>query len=194
MVLILLIFQLLQPFAKVDNNQSWCGPCRDSGRSWRARRFYSSTGDTVFIPCGWCPVYIKVIECRYLKLQWLGQYAAKSDILKIQRVGRLLGVNSSLHWYGLSCTLKLNLCLVLIMDFILNLTVYCSCKRSDILSICLILFHMVFLGRGWRPSYRNVLLSVRKKLNIRCSSKLSTEDLEVEIFLHLLQDYSRYFS
>ncbi|KAE8125898.1 hypothetical protein FH972_020663 [Carpinus fangiana] len=44
--------------------------------------------------------------------------------------------------------------------------------------------------RGWRPSYRNVLLSVRKKLNIRCSSKLSTEDLEVEIFLHLLQDYS----
>lgn len=65
---------------------------------------------------------------------------------------------------------------------------------SDILSICLILFHMVFLGRGWRPSYRNVLLSVRKKLNIRCSSKLSTEDLEVEIFLHLLQDYSRYFS
>lgn len=44
--------------------------------------------------------------------------------------------------------------------------------------------------RGWRPSYRNVLLAVRKKLNIRCSSKLSTEDLEVEIFLHLLQEYS----
>uniref|UniRef100_A0A5B6ZAE0 Uncharacterized protein n=2 Tax=Davidia involucrata TaxID=16924 RepID=A0A5B6ZAE0_DAVIN len=44
--------------------------------------------------------------------------------------------------------------------------------------------------RGWRPSYRNVLLGVRKKLNIPCSSKLSTEDLEVEIFLHLLQDYS----
>ncbi|KAM3750809.1 hypothetical protein ACB098_04G062100 [Castanea mollissima] len=47
--------------------------------------------------------------------------------------------------------------------------------------------------RGWRPSYRSVLLEVRKKLNIRCSSKLSTEDLEVEIFLHLLQEYSRYF-
>lgn len=44
--------------------------------------------------------------------------------------------------------------------------------------------------RGWRPSYRNVLLAVRKKLNIPCSSKLSTEDLEVEIFLHLLQDYA----
>ncbi|PKI53457.1 hypothetical protein CRG98_026147 [Punica granatum] len=44
--------------------------------------------------------------------------------------------------------------------------------------------------RGWRPSYRNVLLSVRKKLNIPCSSKLSTEDLEAEIFLHLLYDYS----
>ncbi|KAL3529460.1 hypothetical protein ACH5RR_008782 [Cinchona calisaya] len=45
--------------------------------------------------------------------------------------------------------------------------------------------------RGWRPSYRNVLLGVRKKLNIPCSSKLATEDLEAEIFLHMLQDYSR---
>ncbi|XP_021907688.1 uncharacterized protein LOC110822002 isoform X2 [Carica papaya] len=44
--------------------------------------------------------------------------------------------------------------------------------------------------RGWRPAYRNVLLAVRKKLNVACSSKLSTEDLEVEIFLHLLRDYS----
>ncbi|KAM2978960.1 hypothetical protein FF2_015699 [Malus domestica] len=44
--------------------------------------------------------------------------------------------------------------------------------------------------RGWRPSYRNVLLTVRKELNIPCSSKLSTEDLEAEIFLHLLRDYS----
>ncbi|KAG6676033.1 hypothetical protein I3842_15G134100 [Carya illinoinensis] len=49
---------------------------------------------------------------------------------------------------------------------------------------------ILFGPRGWRPSYRNVLLSVRKKLNIRCSSKLSTEDLEIEIFLHLLQNYS----
>ncbi|WCJ42161.1 hypothetical protein M5689_022987 [Euphorbia peplus] len=44
--------------------------------------------------------------------------------------------------------------------------------------------------RGWRPSYRNVLLAVRKKLNIPCPRKLSTEDLEAEIFLYLLQDYS----
>ncbi|XP_054793917.1 uncharacterized protein LOC129299475 isoform X1 [Prosopis cineraria] len=44
--------------------------------------------------------------------------------------------------------------------------------------------------RGWRPSYRNVLLEVRKRLNVPCSNKLSTEDLEVEIFLHLLQDNS----
>ncbi|EEF34684.1 uncharacterized protein LOC8289104 isoform X2 [Ricinus communis] len=43
--------------------------------------------------------------------------------------------------------------------------------------------------RGWRPSYRNVLLAVRKKLNIPCSRKLPTEDLEAEIFLHLLQDH-----
>ncbi|KAM7479585.1 hypothetical protein LguiA_027798 [Lonicera macranthoides] len=44
--------------------------------------------------------------------------------------------------------------------------------------------------RGWRPSYRDVLLGVRKKLSIPCSTKLSAEDLEVEIFLHLLHDYS----
>ncbi|ONK61294.1 uncharacterized protein A4U43_C08F28210 [Asparagus officinalis] len=44
--------------------------------------------------------------------------------------------------------------------------------------------------RGWRPSYRNVLLGVRRKLSVPCSRKLSTEDLEVEIFLHLLQEYS----
>ncbi|KAJ7975307.1 AT-rich interactive domain-containing protein 1A [Quillaja saponaria] len=44
--------------------------------------------------------------------------------------------------------------------------------------------------RGWRPSYRNVLLEVRNKLNIPCLSKLSTEDLEIEIFLYLLQEYA----
>nr|GMD70248.1 uncharacterized protein LOC109175214 isoform X1 [Ipomoea batatas] len=44
--------------------------------------------------------------------------------------------------------------------------------------------------RSLRPSYRDVLLNVRKKLNIRCSTKLSAEDLEAEIFLHLLQEYS----
>ncbi|XP_057804207.1 uncharacterized protein LOC131019634 [Salvia miltiorrhiza] len=44
--------------------------------------------------------------------------------------------------------------------------------------------------RGWRPSYRSVLLGVRKKLKIPCSAKLSAEDLEIEIFLHLLQEYS----
>ncbi|XP_049349271.1 uncharacterized protein LOC125813844 isoform X1 [Solanum verrucosum] len=44
--------------------------------------------------------------------------------------------------------------------------------------------------RGRRPSYREVLLGVREKLTIRCSAKLSAEDLEAEIFLHLLQEYS----
>ncbi|CAM0951628.1 unnamed protein product [Alopecurus aequalis] len=44
--------------------------------------------------------------------------------------------------------------------------------------------------RGWRPSYRNVLLQVRRKLVVRCSSKLCTADLEAEIFLHLLDEYS----
>ncbi|KAK7370140.1 hypothetical protein VNO80_12197 [Phaseolus coccineus] len=40
--------------------------------------------------------------------------------------------------------------------------------------------------RGWRPSYRNVLLHIRTKFNIPCSTRLSTPDLELEIFLHLL--------
>ncbi|KAF1874532.1 hypothetical protein Lal_00029959 [Lupinus albus] len=44
--------------------------------------------------------------------------------------------------------------------------------------------------RGWRPSYRNVLLQVIKKMNIACSTKLSTQDLEVEIFLYLLHQNS----
>ncbi|KAL7098293.1 hypothetical protein ACP275_09G007400 [Erythranthe tilingii] len=44
--------------------------------------------------------------------------------------------------------------------------------------------------RGWRPSYRNVLLGLRKKLKIPCSAKLSAEELEVEIFVHLLQEAS----
>lgn len=44
--------------------------------------------------------------------------------------------------------------------------------------------------RGRRPSYRDVLLNVRKKLGIRCSTKISVEDLEAEIFLHLLQEYA----
>lgn len=43
--------------------------------------------------------------------------------------------------------------------------------------------------RGWRPSYRHVLLQVRRKLSVRCSSKLCTADLEAEIFLHLLDEY-----
>jgi len=44
--------------------------------------------------------------------------------------------------------------------------------------------------RGWRPSYRDVLLGVRKKLGVQCSSKLSTADLEAEIFLYLVDEYS----
>ncbi|XP_043695486.1 uncharacterized protein LOC122646077 isoform X1 [Telopea speciosissima] len=48
--------------------------------------------------------------------------------------------------------------------------------------------------RGWRPTYRDVLLDVRRKLRVPCSNKLPTEDLEVEIFLHLLQDYSSHES
>ncbi|GIL88906.1 hypothetical protein Vretimale_16868 [Volvox reticuliferus] len=46
----------------------------------------------------------------------------------------------------------------------------------------------VHLLRGARPSYREVLLDVREKLDIRCSRNLSTYDLETEIFLHVLND------
>ncbi|GIL65383.1 hypothetical protein Vafri_19137 [Volvox africanus] len=46
----------------------------------------------------------------------------------------------------------------------------------------------VHLLRGARPSYREVLLDVRDKLDIRCSRNLSTYDLETEIFLHVLND------
>ncbi|KAL0731733.1 hypothetical protein Bca4012_027827 [Brassica carinata] len=46
------------------------------------------------------------------------------------------------------------------------------------------------LSRGWRPSYRNVLLAVRNKLSIPCSSQLPTEDLEAEIFLYLVDNFS----
>ncbi|KAJ7523244.1 hypothetical protein O6H91_18G043200 [Diphasiastrum complanatum] len=44
---------------------------------------------------------------------------------------------------------------------------------------------------GRRPMYRDVLLLVRKKLNVPCSQNLATEDMEAEIFLHLLREYSR---
>jgi len=54
-------------------------------------------------------------------------------------------------------------------------------------------FSPIVLRRGWRrPSYRDVLLGVRKKLGVQCSSKLSTADLEAEIFLYLVDEYSRY--
>lgn len=50
----------------------------------------------------------------------------------------------------------------------------------------ILILHSFVIRRGWRPSYRSVLLQLRKKLNITCSTKLSTQDLELEIFLHLL--------
>ncbi|KAL9241296.1 hypothetical protein vseg_015423 [Gypsophila vaccaria] len=45
--------------------------------------------------------------------------------------------------------------------------------------------------RGWRPSYRNVLLDVRKELKVPCSTRLSVEDLEIEIFVFMIQEWSR---
>ncbi|KAG2487608.1 hypothetical protein HYH03_013747 [Edaphochlamys debaryana] len=48
------------------------------------------------------------------------------------------------------------------------------------------------LLRGARPSYREILLDVRDKLDIRCSRNLSTYDLETEIFLHILGNCVEY--
>ncbi|KXZ49641.1 hypothetical protein GPECTOR_20g498 [Gonium pectorale] len=48
------------------------------------------------------------------------------------------------------------------------------------------------LLRGRRPSYREILLDVRDKLDVRCSRNLSTFDLETEIFLHLLHECAEY--
>ncbi|GBG77379.1 hypothetical protein CBR_g23710 [Chara braunii] len=42
---------------------------------------------------------------------------------------------------------------------------------------------------GRRPTYRDVLVQVKNRLQIACSSRLTTADLEAEIFLHLLQRY-----
>ena len=41
--------------------------------------------------------------------------------------------------------------------------------------------------RGYRPSYREALLRVRDRLHVPCPGGLATQDLESEIFLHLLQ-------
>jgi len=44
--------------------------------------------------------------------------------------------------------------------------------------------------RGRWPSYRETLLSIREKLDVPCPSRLSTNDLESEIFLFLLLEHS----
>eukprot|EP00879_Flechtneria_rotunda_P004778 GHRR01005048.1.p1 GENE.GHRR01005048.1~~GHRR01005048.1.p1 ORF type:complete len:394 (+),score=129.56 GHRR01005048.1:100-1281(+) len=46
--------------------------------------------------------------------------------------------------------------------------------------------------RGKRPSYREALLLIRDRLEVQCSSNLSTQDLEAEIFLHVLQNCVEY--
>ncbi|KIY99117.1 hypothetical protein MNEG_8844 [Monoraphidium neglectum] len=46
--------------------------------------------------------------------------------------------------------------------------------------------------RGKWPSYREALLLVRDRLGVQCSGNLSTEDLETELFLHILQNCQEY--
>ncbi|KAK9810268.1 hypothetical protein WJX72_007661 [[Myrmecia] bisecta] len=45
--------------------------------------------------------------------------------------------------------------------------------------------------RGHRPSYREALLTVRDRLEIKCPGGLATADLESEIFLYMLQRQAR---
>ena len=44
--------------------------------------------------------------------------------------------------------------------------------------------------RGHWPSYRQTLLELHRKLQISCSDRLATADLEAEIFLHLLKEHA----
>ncbi|KAI8464180.1 MAG: hypothetical protein J3K34DRAFT_474538 [Monoraphidium minutum] len=46
--------------------------------------------------------------------------------------------------------------------------------------------------RGKWPSYREALLLVRDRLGVECSGNLSTEDLEAELFLHILHNCAEY--
>ncbi|XP_020396220.1 uncharacterized protein [Zea mays] len=48
----------------------------------------------------------------------------------------------------------------------------------------------LYLAADARFVMRDVLLRVRKKIGVQCSSKLCTADLEAEIFLHLVNEYS----
>lgn len=45
--------------------------------------------------------------------------------------------------------------------------------------------------RGYRPTYKESLAHIRSKLGISCPPNLDTQDLEAEIFLHLLQNYQQ---
>lgn len=42
--------------------------------------------------------------------------------------------------------------------------------------------------RGKRPNYRDTLLRIVDKLNIQCSSNLTTPDLEIEVYWHVLNE------
>jgi hypothetical protein len=44
--------------------------------------------------------------------------------------------------------------------------------------------------KGQWPAYRSVLLSICDKLGVRCSRSLLTNELEAEVFLHLLEQHS----
>lgn len=45
--------------------------------------------------------------------------------------------------------------------------------------------------RAW-PTYRDILLDIKKRLGVPCSSVLATADLESEIFLHVLSQHAEY--
>ncbi|MEW5308619.1 MAG: hypothetical protein WDW38_000563 [Sanguina aurantia] len=50
------------------------------------------------------------------------------------------------------------------------------------------------LLKGTRPGYRETLLTIRDRLEVGCSSNLATNDLETELFVHIMEHCLEYVS
>jgi len=48
--------------------------------------------------------------------------------------------------------------------------------------------------KGYRPTYRETLMHIQSKFNIRCPRQLETSDLETEIYLYLLSNCQQFIS
>ncbi|KAF3792400.1 hypothetical protein EJ110_NYTH10465 [Nymphaea thermarum] len=96
------------------------------------------------------------------------------SVLQLATDGELSEIGSIL--YGRSFTISISVCVLTSYFSPLLKSIAYGDNVDDVM--------------GWRPSYRDVLLDLRKKLRVPCSSRLTTGDLEAEIFLHVLQEFS----